>query len=158
MTGNRIQSSAVFLSPVSWPFNLLCTIRSSYPNFARCWPVIIAPNWKSFARHLNPGRTAEFMEGLSDDEAWQVLQYAEPHRRSEIFSYFDEERQLAMLAMHDAAQVAELIEELPPDDRVDLLARVTARTCRRNLAAAAGRRSSQYPDGCSLTLMGRPAH
>tara|TARA_R110002049_G_scaffold2750_4_gene21944 strand:+ start:103068 stop:104417 length:1350 start_codon:yes stop_codon:yes gene_type:complete len=76
---------------------------------------------EEFCTTLNAGRTAEFMEGLSDAEIWRVLQYAEPDRRSEIFGYFAEERQLAMLASHDPAQVAELVEEIPPDDRVDLL-------------------------------------
>ena len=41
---------------------------------------------KEFCVALNPGRTAEFMEGLEDHEAWQVLQYAEPPRRAEILS------------------------------------------------------------------------
>ncbi|TWU41575.1 Magnesium transporter MgtE [Novipirellula aureliae] len=74
-----------------------------------------------FCNALNPGRTAEFMEGLSNEEAWEVLQYAAPSRRSEIFGYFEEERQLAMLYKHDPSQVAELVEEIPADDRVDLL-------------------------------------
>jgi len=74
-----------------------------------------------FCNALNPGRTAEFMEGLSNEEAWEVLQYAEPLRRSEIFGYFEEERQLAMLHDHEPSQVAELVEEIPADDRVDLL-------------------------------------
>ena len=76
---------------------------------------------EEFCTALNAGRTAEFMEGLSDDEAWEVLQYADPDRRSEIFGYFAEERQLAMLSKHEPTQVAELVEEIPPDDRVDLL-------------------------------------
>ena len=76
---------------------------------------------EEFCTALNAGRTAEFMEGLSDEEAWDVLQFARPDRRSEIFGYFPEERQLAMLAIHEPSQVAELVEEIPPDDRVDLL-------------------------------------
>ncbi|TWT83520.1 Magnesium transporter MgtE [Planctomycetes bacterium CA13] len=74
-----------------------------------------------FCNTLNPGRTAEFMEGLSNEEAWEVLQHADPSRRSEIFGYFAEERQLAMLQTHEPAQVAKLVEEIPEDDRVDLL-------------------------------------
>ncbi len=75
---------------------------------------------KEFCTALNPGRTAEFMEGLSNEEAWEVLQFAEPVRRAEIFGYFDEERQLEMLESHEPGQVAELVEELASDDRVDL--------------------------------------
>lgn len=81
---------------------------------------------KEFCETLNPGRTAEFMEGLSDGEAWSVLQYTAPERRAEIFQYFDETRQLSMLALHPPAQVAELIEELADDDRVDLIQELDA--------------------------------
>ncbi|MCG8652529.1 MAG: fasciclin domain-containing protein, partial [Pirellulales bacterium] len=76
---------------------------------------------KEFCIALNAGRTAEFMEGLTDEEVWQVLQYAEADRRAEIFGYFDEERQVAMLQTHEPAEVAELVEALASDDRVDLL-------------------------------------
>ncbi|EMI45954.1 magnesium transporter [Rhodopirellula sp. SWK7] len=76
---------------------------------------------REFCVALNPGRTAEFMEGLDDAEMWRVLQYAEPDRRAEIFSYFDESRQLSMLANEPADQTAVLIEEIPEDDRVDLI-------------------------------------
>lgn len=76
---------------------------------------------QEFCVALNPGRTAEFMEGLDDGEAWQVLQYATPERRAEVFGYFDEGRQLAMLAAEPPEQTARLIEEIPEDDRVDLI-------------------------------------
>jgi magnesium transporter len=76
---------------------------------------------EEFCTALNAGRTAEFMEGLSDEEVWQVLQHAVPDRRAEIFGYFDEDRQIKMLEQHEPTQVAELVEELASDDRVDLL-------------------------------------
>lgn len=76
---------------------------------------------EEFCNALNPGRTAEFMEGLTDEEAWQVLQYADRHRRGEIFGHFEEERQLAMLQDQELPEVAELVEELASDDRVALL-------------------------------------
>ncbi|MEM9825737.1 MAG: magnesium transporter [Planctomycetota bacterium] len=76
---------------------------------------------EEFCTALNPGRTAEFMEGLENDEAWSVLQYASPERRAEIFGYFDAGRQVDMLQRFDPGQVAELIEQLAADDRVDLL-------------------------------------
>ncbi|MEM9646459.1 MAG: magnesium transporter [Planctomycetota bacterium] len=76
---------------------------------------------QEFCVTLNPGRTAEFMEGLTDSEAWAVLQHTDPERRAEIFQYFEESRQLTMLEMNPPDQVAELIEELADDDRVDLL-------------------------------------
>ena len=74
-----------------------------------------------FCNALNPGRTAEFMEGLTNDEVWRVLQFADADRRAEIFGYFEEERQVEMLDAHDAREVSHLLEELPEDDRVDLI-------------------------------------
>jgi magnesium transporter len=74
-----------------------------------------------FCQAMNPARTAEFMEGLSDEQAWEVLRYAEPSRRAEIFDHFEEPRQLAMLTTEPSREVAELVEVLAEDDRVDLL-------------------------------------
>lgn len=76
---------------------------------------------REFCMALHPGRTAEFMEGLSSHEAWEVLQFAEPNLRAEIFSYFEEEQQTSILAEEDDKQVADLITHLPADDAVDLL-------------------------------------
>lgn len=76
---------------------------------------------EEFCDALNAGRTAEFMEGLDNDEAWQVLQYTLPARRAEIFGYFEAERQIEMLGSQPASEVAELVDEIPADDRVDLL-------------------------------------
>ncbi len=74
-----------------------------------------------FCMALHPGRTAEFMEGLSSHEAWQVLQFAAPSLRAEIFSYFDKAEQMEILLQEDDKQVADLITSLPADDAVDLL-------------------------------------
>ncbi|MEM1067630.1 MAG: magnesium transporter [Planctomycetota bacterium] len=76
---------------------------------------------EEFCTTLNAGRTAEFMEGLDDAEAWQVLQFTTPERRAEIFGYFPEERQIEMLKLEAPIEVAELVEEIPADDRVDLI-------------------------------------
>lgn len=83
---------------------------------------------REFCVTLNPGRTAEFMEGLEDAEVWAVLQNAEPYRRAEIFGYFEEDRKLNMLTREPAEQTAVLVEEIPPDDRVDLIHALPAET------------------------------
>ncbi|WDQ16071.1 magnesium transporter [Rhodopirellula sp. P2] len=88
---------------------------------------------REFCVTLNPGRTAEFMEGLEDAEVWAVLQHAEPYRRAEIFGYFEEDRKLNMLTREPADQAAELIEEIPPDDRVDLIHALPAATVEKIL-------------------------
>jgi len=79
---------------------------------------------REFCTALHPGRTADYMQGLDPDEAWEVLQYAEPSLRSEIFSYFDHDLQIAIIEREDRKEIAQLIAELAPDDRVDILENV----------------------------------
>jgi magnesium transporter len=76
---------------------------------------------REFCSALHPARTAEFMLGLEPHEMWQVLQYAEPNLRAEIFSYFPWETQLGLLEGQESQQTARLIACLPADDAVDLL-------------------------------------
>jgi len=80
---------------------------------------------REFCSALHPARTAEFMEGLTATEAWQVLKFAEPRTRDEIFSFFDHDKQVEILETQDPEEVAQLIGELAADDRVDLLDLVT---------------------------------
>src|SRR5688500_16609332 len=74
-----------------------------------------------FCTALHPARTAEFMEGLDATEAWAVLQHAEPALRSQIFAYFEHDRQVEIIETQDRTAIAQLLTELPADDRVDLL-------------------------------------
>ncbi|MFH1266773.1 MAG: magnesium transporter [Planctomycetota bacterium] len=72
----------------------------------------------------HPARTAEFMEGLTAQEVWAVFEHAEMPLRVEIFGFFEEEKQVEMIATVDRAKMAQFIAHLPPDDRVDLLNQV----------------------------------
>jgi magnesium transporter len=76
---------------------------------------------REFCVALHPARTAEFMEGLGNDETWLVLQHAQPSLQADIFQYFDWDRKVELLATHDDKQVAVLVAQLPADDAVDLL-------------------------------------
>ncbi|WP_153558513.1 magnesium transporter [Roseimaritima sediminicola] len=76
---------------------------------------------QEFCVALNPGRTAEYMEGLTPSEAWQVLRHASPTLRAEIFQFFDLDHKLTILREEDSQQIAELLIEMPADDRVDLV-------------------------------------
>jgi len=80
-----------------------------------------AEELREFCTALHPARTAEFMEGLEADEIWRVMQYAEPDLREEIFSFFPEYKQLEILETQDRGEMAALLAEVAPDDRVDLL-------------------------------------
>jgi len=79
------------------------------------------PGLAEFCAALHPGRTAEFMEGLSAEESWAVLRHAELPKRAEIFGYIDPEKQIEIIETAERAEMGELFAELPADDAVDLL-------------------------------------
>jgi magnesium transporter len=76
---------------------------------------------REFCTALHPARTAEFMEGLDAADAWRVLQHADLKLREDIFRFFPHEKQVVVIESQDRAEVAELLADLPADDRVDLL-------------------------------------
>lgn len=77
-----------------------------------------------FCTTMHPARTAEFMQGLRAKEAWAVLKYAELPLRTQIFGFFDKEKQLRIIETGDRAEIAAFIAELPSDDRADILKEV----------------------------------
>ncbi|MFM8571892.1 MAG: magnesium transporter [Pirellula sp.] len=79
---------------------------------------------REFCTALHPARTAEFMEGLDNEETWRVLQHAQPSLQAEVFQYFDLDRQVDLIASQDEKQIAVLVTQLPADDAVDLLRKV----------------------------------
>jgi magnesium transporter len=114
---------------------------------------------QQFCTALNPARTAEFMEGLTDTEAWAVLRATDVSRRAEVFQYFEHERQLAILSEEDPQEVAVLIAELYADDRVDLLQEMDEQRVNLllDLLPKSDRRDIQrlqaYPEGTAGSLM-----
>ncbi len=112
-----------------------------------------AAELQEFCTALHSARTAEFMEGLTAEEAWRVLQHAEMPLRVEIFDFFEDEKQVEIVETVDPEQIAPLIAEMPPDDRVDLLAEVRPEVVERlmPLIPTDERRDilrlSAYPEG-----------
>jgi magnesium transporter len=113
----------------------------------------------AFCDAMHPARAAEFMEGLTAEETWRVLQAADPQQRVEIFEYLDEDRQVEILEFGDPRETSQLIADMAPDDRVDLLKQVEPETVealmplvpteeRRDIT-----RLSQYPEGTAGSLM-----
>jgi magnesium transporter len=79
---------------------------------------------REFCTALHPARTAEFMEGLTAAESWEVLRHTDPATRMEIFAYLEPEKQIDLIHAVDRAEMVRLICDLPPDERVDILERV----------------------------------
>ena len=112
-----------------------------------------------FCTAMHPSRTADFMEGLTDQEAWQVLQFAPVGERVEIFTYFDHARQTVLLSNADRDQVATLVAEIASDDRVDMLQELDEATVQDLLTRLPVeerrdvQRLSQYTEGTAGAVM-----
>ncbi len=52
---------------------------------------------REFCSALHPARTAEFMEGLTASEAWEVLRFTDGSTRAEIFGFLDHARQVEII-------------------------------------------------------------
>lgn len=76
---------------------------------------------REFCHAIHPAAAAEFMGGLTANEAWQVLQFADEHTRNDIFLYLDREQQLEIIGSEDRELLAAMVGSMAPDDRVDLL-------------------------------------
>jgi magnesium transporter len=114
---------------------------------------------EDFCAAMHPARAAEFMEGLTADEAWTVLRATDAERRTAIFEYLDEDKQVEILETADREETSQLITSMAPDDRVDLLKQIEEETLEglMPLIPAAERRDikrlSQYPEGTAGALM-----
>ena len=114
---------------------------------------------REFCTALHAGRTAEFMEGLTPDEAWAVLQAADRKTRAEIFIYLPEDIQVAILETGDPKELSHLIADMPPDDRVDLIKKADPVVVEEVLALVPTKerrdilRLRAYPEGTAGALM-----
>lgn len=118
-----------------------------------------AEELSGFCVALHPSRTAAFMEGLTDDEVWQVWSHTDADNVADIFSYFPYDRKQSLLTTSQRQQAADLIAHLPSDDRVDLLqeADEDVRAALLDLLPLEVRRDiqrlSQYPEGTAGAVM-----
>ncbi|MHC2066438.1 magnesium transporter [Bremerella sp. T1] len=114
---------------------------------------------REFCTALHPARTAEFMEGLTPEEAWGVLDHADLSLQGEILSYFDYHRQAEMLEARPPQSVAPVVATMSADDQVDLLGEVEEETAEQILAcfSADDRRDvlrlSNYAEGTAGAIM-----
>lgn len=114
---------------------------------------------QEFCEALHSARTAEFMEGLTAHETWQVLRHAESSTRVEIFGYLEKEKQIEIVTEQDRDQVASLLAELAADDRVDILAEIDDQVVNDLLPRLPAeerrdvQRLSQFPEGTAGAVM-----
>ncbi len=73
---------------------------------------------------LHPATIADFSEGLSVEETWQLLDHAAVDRQAEVFAFFPIDKQVEMVSGIGRDRMSKLLEAMSPDDRVDLLKRL----------------------------------
>ena len=76
---------------------------------------------REFCYDFHPARTAEYIEGLTAQEIWELLRHCDLMQRVEIYSFLDEDKQLEILETAPRDEMATLVADLPADDRVDIL-------------------------------------
>ena len=112
-----------------------------------------------FCLAVHAGVTADFMAGLEPSEIWQVLKFAEPTRRCEIFRFLAPDTQSAILEDEDRNEIAELIDTMVPDDRVDMLAELAEDVTNEILALVSQEerrnilRLREYPEDTAGSVM-----
>lgn len=112
-----------------------------------------------FCEAINPLRAAEFMAGLTTEEAWQVLQHAEVDTQVAIFDFLGRDRQHEILKTQEVTTVAAMLAEMAADDRVDFLQLIEGprlQALLHELPVNERRdfqRLSQYPEGTAGAFM-----
>ncbi|QDV48983.1 magnesium transporter [Gimesia fumaroli] len=79
---------------------------------------------KEFCEALYPAVTAEILEELNSQDVWRVLACSTPEKQAEIFQFLALPQQIEIVGVIDREPLSKLIEEMAPDDRVDLLSRM----------------------------------
>lgn len=84
---------------------------------------------KTFCETLHPATVAEAFSGdhIDIDDVWRILEQTNIRDRAAIFEYMPIERQVEMVEGGGKPQMARLIEQMSPDDRVDLMRRLDPR-------------------------------
>jgi len=114
---------------------------------------------REFCYELHPARTAEYIEGLSASEIWELLQHCDLAQRVEIYNFLDEEKQLEILETAPRDEIATLVADLPSDDRVDILNELDKPTSNEILALLPAEdrldisRLRAFPEGTCGSIM-----
>ena len=112
-----------------------------------------------FCEALHPAVVAEVIDELDPAELWTVLVSCEPVLQAEIFGFLDRRLQIEVVEVADRKTLSRLIEEMAPDDRVDVLERLDEEKVESLLPLIAQaeradiRKLLSYPDGSAGSIM-----
>ncbi len=80
-----------------------------------------AESIRNFCQQTHPGTVAELLGGMENPEIWQILHMLDVPLRVEIFSNFELAKQVELATGQNRKDMAGLLEDMPPDDRADLV-------------------------------------
>ncbi|MER3415235.1 MAG: magnesium transporter [Gemmataceae bacterium] len=81
---------------------------------------------RAFVETLHPATVAEALaDALAPDEIWRFLRHADIKSQAVVFEYFPMELQVQMVQGTGRQHMAQLIEQMSHDDRVDLVRRLS---------------------------------
>ncbi len=102
---------------------------------------------------------AEQISVLEPEEAWQIIELFDKHRRAEIFSFLDLQIQVDIAEIIERSKLVDLLTEMSSDDRVDLFKRFPEEKQELILPLLAQaerediRRLAEYPEGSAGSVM-----
>jgi len=81
---------------------------------------------------VHPALVASRLSEFDAPKIYKFLEYLEPDRKAAVFSHFRKEISRKVAALYADAELADIVEEMPHDDRVDLI-RILPETRRDSL-------------------------
>ena len=114
---------------------------------------------QEFCEALLPSVAAEVLEDFDMAAAWSVLSHCDAERQAEIFQYLTLPMQVTLVDSIDQRSLSRIIEQLPADDRVDLLERLEPERVEELLPLVAQaersdiRKLLSYPDESAGSIM-----
>ncbi|NLK41525.1 MAG: magnesium transporter [Planctomycetes bacterium] len=114
---------------------------------------------RQFCAETHPETAAELLGSLEHEEIWYILQLLDPPLRAHIFSYFDMDLQVELATGQNRRQMARLLEEMPADDRAELVRELDEKVREELLPLVAKaerediRKLAQYEEGTAGAVM-----
>ncbi len=112
-----------------------------------------------FCNVLYPAQAAEVLEELKSKDVWKILSHCELSRQVEIFEFLSLPTQVHLVDNVDRERLSKIVEEMSPDDRVDLLSRLKTKQVDNLLPLIAQaersdiRRLLSYPEDSAGAIM-----
>jgi magnesium transporter len=108
---------------------------------------------------VHPAQMADFIAALDDADIWRLLSAIDRTLAAETFSHFELDRQVELASGANRQAMARMLEELPHDDRADLVQRLDPQVAEQILPLVAKaerediRKLASYEQGTAGALM-----